>query len=307
LIITKDYVDQFAEEFNNILVQYASGNGQRTSHARQYYLSCASLNEDFAYREWAATEGVGFPRTRMNVLNRSRKDGTGITGGAPMLQNNYTLEWMDFLGVMIVLPPANIPIGSGTFMPDVTMVVDHSSQLDAFQRVYIHELGHTAHYEAAGADYWNGYRRHILNNVTSLNGNYGSFNDWAILGSDPEKVALSEAWGDFVATANYRNRDDMPNFSPVGSDGDYIPQDLFSDLVDFGVQDVIDDPFAAGGGVLDQVEGYTAADIWSAVSSNGNRSIQDFKVTLLQGGIPGAVNGSLLQIEDLIDEADVLD
>ncbi|MCB9309637.1 MAG: hypothetical protein H6567_06250 [Lewinellaceae bacterium] len=259
----RDYVGKFtAPPYNNVSVEYGSGAGDNTTNARRYWAAAHTLNTINQYRNAAGAEGVPLPRTSLNWTN-SNSDGGGA---APMLQGHPFSSWPAFL-LAIRFPV--LTIASINQVPDIVNQYGDFEGAAVFTGTGFHELGHASHYSKVGEGYWIGYRNHIINNW-----GYGSFGSFAAIGSDPGKVALGEAVGNFTG-AWWGN-------TQAGGEGfqwedNFIPRGLLWDLQD-NIQDVVTNP-VTGQSLTDNITGFTPRMFFNALAPNFD-NVHLFKVRL---------------------------
>ncbi|MBC6609730.1 hypothetical protein H8B15_02270 [Hymenobacter sp. BT507] len=141
---------------------------------------------------------------------------------------------------------------------------------DDLQNTFYHELAHTIHYNQVGNTYWTFFIGRILSN-TSGNATYGFKTD-----SGAEQIAVSEGWayyiGESFAIEKYRAisplvideaQRKLEGQRPLNGSSDYenwIIYGLYHDMTDTG------EP--TGTGVVDNVNTYTAAQIFDALRSD---------------------------------------
>lgn len=146
-------------------------------------------------------------------------------------------------------------------IPDIVNQYADGETAANFTGVGFHELGHTSHYSLVGELYWFNYRNHIINNV-----GYGSFGNFAI-GSDPGRVALGEAIGNFTG-AIYGGTTDGGENNEWDTNDNFIPQGLMFDLGDNSPFDRVTDPNNPLITGLDNISGFTPFMIFDALTPN---------------------------------------
>ncbi|MBK8698995.1 MAG: hypothetical protein IPN29_05425 [Saprospiraceae bacterium] len=286
LVVADDYVDRFKHPpYNDIYVHYSNGAIDNESLARRYWACAHTINSDNEYRMGAGGDGIPAPRTRINYLLNAGNS----TGGAPMLQGNIFSSWPQLLiafGIGPVLPALTSPL-----YPDITNNYSQTDGAATYKGTHFHECGHASHHTLVGESYWTPYRNHIINNSLQpgVTGPYGNFGNFAI-GSDPERVALGEALGNFTGF----------RYGSTGLGGEggewsfgFIPAGLMFDLGDTLVDIVTDPnppltPFKTG---PDNISGFTPAMIFGALNPNVNsvRSFRNRLSTLSLGSTPNTL------------------
>jgi len=230
--------------YNNILTQFDE------ELQRREWACSHTLNADIEYRNAVTFDGVPLPRTRINYLLHA---GEG-SASAAMLQNNPFNSWAAFLAAFKF---PLIGILTTKLHPDITNQYGRGESASSVKDVNSHELGHASHYSLVGENYWVGYRNHIISN-----GGYGEFGNFNP-GSDPGKVALGEAIGNYTQQIyGYINGNDESEAFENG----FIPTGLMFDLVD-DMPDIIIDPIT-GNSVQDNVSGFTPRMIFNALTPN---------------------------------------
>jgi hypothetical protein len=291
--VADDYVDMFsAPPYNNIYVHYANDVSDNESRARRYWACAHTINGDNEYRTRAATDGIPIPRTGLNYfLNAANNN----LGGAPMLQNNFYGSWPQLL---IAFYTPVVSIYTSPLYPDITLNYALGRGANRFKATEFHELGHASHYSLVGESFWLPYRNHIVNNDIAGNGVYGSFGNFAI-GSDPDRVALGEAIGNYVGF----------RYGAAGNGGEngewednFIPAGLMHDMSDSQV-DLVIDPNNSSIFRNDNISGFTPAMFFGALTPNINsiRSFRNRLSTLSLGSTPN----TLSEYNALVDVYDV--
>jgi len=280
--VVSDYAGRFnAPPYNNISVGYESGIADNTSNERMYWAAAHTINTVGDYRTRAATAGIPLPRRGLNWYNRH---GQGA-GAASMLQGNIFNSWPSFFAAIQM--PIFYTALSYTILPDIVNRYNVNETAAIFNGVSYHELGHASHYSIVGEGYWIGYRNHVINN-----GGNGTFGNFAAIGSNPGKIALGEALGNFTGAtfgglaAGGENVPWEDNFVPVG---------LMFDLGDVSPFEVITDPNNPAISGFDNISGFTPAMIFSSLHPNVEniRQFRDRLRTLHLGSTPntaGAYN-----------------
>jgi hypothetical protein len=286
LVVADDYVDRFnAPPYNNIFVRYSDGSNNNLGLARMYWACAHTINSDNEYRIAAGGDGVILPRVGLNYLLLSDR----FLAGTPMLQSHpFSLSTQLLISYNLPSGAANIAeINAGTLLsPDIVRGYDLESA-SAYKMINAHELGHSSHYQIVGEPYWFPYRSHIVNNDLAGNGVYGAFGNFAA-GSDPGRVALGEALGNFTG-----NRYGGTFFG--GENGEwvdfFIPAGLMHDLGDIDVDIVTDPnpPITSSKTGPDNISGFTPAMIYGALTPNVN-SIRSFRDRLRTNSLASTPN-----------------
>lgn len=290
----RDYAGRFDDPpYNNINIAYDDGAADNTSPARRYWAAAHTLNTVNQYRNRATVDDVPLPRTDLNWTNAAGDGGAA----APMLQWNPYNSWPAFLIVK------NFPVIYSLTLPHLPDIINqygfdpfgNIETAAGFNGTGFHELGHATHHSLVGEAYWFDYRNHIINNV-----GYGSFGNFAI-GSDPGRVALGEAIGNFVG-AIYGNTADGGEGNQWDTRDNFIPQGLMWDLRDDEVDFVVDPNNPAIGG-QDNISGFTTEMIFNGLTPNVNdiRSYRDRLRTLHLGDTPN----NAIDFNNFVDIYDV--
>jgi hypothetical protein len=299
-VVADDYVGSFnGPTFNNILVRYdAAANANNMGTLGRMYWACAhTINADNEYRTNAGGDGVPVPRTGLNYL---LNDNDGSAGGAPMLQGHPFGSWPQLLTafgnwVTIALTTSLTPDITAGYALGGTPLLPRTR--DRYKQFLFHELGHASHHALVGEGYWFAYRNHIINNDIAGNGVYGSFNDFA-LGSDPDRIALGEALGNFTGNRYGGDPDggENRNFNRPNDPEpeNFIPRGLMFDLGDNMVDLVVDPNTGGTTGVpvisgIDNISGFTPAMIFGALHPNVN-SIREFRDRLRTNSLSATPN-----------------
>lgn len=284
LAIADDYVGHFENPpYNNIFVFY-SNSSDNESLARRYWACAHTINSDYDYRIAASNDGIPIPRPQLNYFI---KNGDGAAG-APLLQDNPYGSYAQLLIAMGIGPV--LPAWTSPLYPDITNQYNVNERADNFKGSQAHELGHVSHYALVGESFWLPYRTHIVNNFIAGNGVYGSFGNFAS-GSDPDRVALGEALGNFTG-AIYGGTADGGEFRDFNRLGDpspenFIPRGLMWDLGD-NLVDLVGDPNNPTIWGLDNISGFTPSMIYGALTPNVTsiRSFRDRLGTLSLNSTP---------------------
>lgn len=267
LLAVEDYVGKFtAPPYSNIHVEYGDGAMDNTSKARKYWAAAHTLNTVNQYINQATADGIPLPATDLNWTNAAGDGGAA----APMLQGVVFSAWPAFYTAIAL---NFYHIVSLPHQPDIVNQYNVNENANRFTGVGFHELGHASHYSLVGEGYWFGYRNHIVNNA-----GYGAFNDFNF-GSNPGKVALGEAVGNFIGAlyggtpGGGENVDFNLANQPIPEN--FIPRGLMWDLGDDTPWEIITDPNDGTTGP-DNIEGFMADMFFNALTPNIN-DIRDFR------------------------------
>jgi len=261
--VVSDYAGRYnAPPYNNISVGYETGAADNTSNERMYWAAAHTVNTVGDYRTRAATAGIPLPRTGLNWYNRQGQGGAA----APMLQGNVFNSWPSFFAAILL--PVPYAVASYTILPDVVNRYDVNETAADFNGTGYHELGHTSHYRVVGENYWFDYRNHIINNF-----GYGEFGDFAAIGSNPGKVALGEALGNFTG-AIFGGTPEGGEFAEW--ENNFIPRGLMFDLGDNSPGEIVSDPNNGAVSGFDNISGFTPAMIFSSLQPNVT-SVRQFR------------------------------
>jgi len=261
-----------------------------------FWAGAHTLNTVVDYRLRVAADGIAPPRHGLNIHNCANNG----RPAAPMLQDNPYNSWVVFL--LNFFPPAYnfYNVLSSSLHPDIVIKYGDNDFASRVITDIYHELGHASHHRVVGETYWVGYRNHIINN----NG-YGAFGDFSLLGSDPGKVALGEAFGNYIANryGTTANGGDLVSFdlSTTGAEN-FIPRGLMFDLVD-NTNDIIIDP-NDGSSTVDNITGFTPAMIFDGLSDPFTDDIRKFRNRLRILHLQNTPN-SLTDYNNFLDQYDV--
>jgi hypothetical protein len=294
LLILRDPGKEYGPYFNDIRTYYQKSEADNQSRSRMYWAAAHSINSDGEYRSLSAADGIPGPGMGLNYL---LTHGSG-TGGAPMMQNIAYGSWLSLLKA-IGLQHTGIPPLFRSKYPDIFITYSSTTSSNRHKTTIFHELGHSSHYQLVGENYWVPYRNHIINNFLASGDVYGSFNNFAS-GSDPDRVALGEAFGYYVG-AKYGTT------SAYGGEGNqflnnFIPTGLLHDLND-DVQDLVIDPNNSANQMLDIISDFTPMMFYNSLVPNVN-SIRDFREVLRDNFI-GSTSNNSTDFNNFLDVYDV--
>lgn len=174
-----------------------------------YWAAATTHNSVVEFRQYAAEMGVGLPPNKLKIIVSNWGGGFRATGATPMFNKcngNMSIEYAGaFLAQSTLL---NVVGGIATLVNTLknqvdmminylAMNADYTNLLtsDWLKSLAYHELGHAAHYNKAGCDFWTQYRGAIVNELTKLNlSQYHPYGTGGDLQNAPI-IATGEMWG----------------------------------------------------------------------------------------------------------------
>lgn len=300
-----DFVGMFwGPKFNNISVEYWGDNN--IDGTNQMHWACATTQN--AVQEYHDNpDGIPIHSDLNIILSNSESN----TGGAPMLHNGFSTmtNIVDFLVAVSLGPPGLVAIigAHDILYPDITYgyqtLTEYENDFnflgatENIREVIFHECAHASHHFYGNGPFnnWDRIRCHIVSNWIASLGNdvYGEPGNFAIIGSDPQYVAVAEGWAHHYGFALLNTTGGNNFLENIHFRNNFIPWGLGNDLSDLRRQF---DP----SGYNDQVEGFTNQQYFNALMPHVVTMETIRSIYLIQN--LGSTTNTPAQVNSLFDE-----
>ena len=294
--------------YNNISLAYNRWVNQGSAAHR--YWSAATVNNGIhEFFDEAAADGINAPFLHNDkpldvFLAGNRGDGFALMPHAmgPVRVATVVaggLEIGDFLFGGVNIPGWQLASLSYFLYPDLMIGCDEPNSDQLRETVY-HESAHASHFGQVGPDYWMAL---VLAEIAA--GGWGDANSL-----DAGRIAVCESWAEYIGDSyNHRRYGGNTSLLPVGTTWEieleqtrndvpgHVPIGLHLDLIDpaVGIEPFLaceDSAPASCGPILDNVTGFTNAQLFSVLDEN-TATPEDYRVRIINEllGNPVQING----------------
>lgn len=243
-----DYIGSISgPNFSNIQVNFSRWTEERTQTQR-YWCAAQTINNVEDMHEMCNQENINVP-PHMDIYMAS-----DVTGAA----------WMAHYGgvsniIYAQLLDAFFPGASISILPDIFL--DRNEDPDNYSGTAFHEMSHASHFTNIGSAWWQ--------HNTQFQFEHGGHGDAAAeFDLDAGYVAVSESWGDHLGDLFDQGNPPTSTINErlVNEVNGWVPEGIHYDLFDSGMG--LEPPWPNGGGVIDNVSGFTNAMIFDILDAN---------------------------------------
>ena len=252
-----DYVGRVSgPNFSNIQVNYnrwdIAGPGTQT---QRYWCAATTINAVDDMHHMCNDEGINEP-PHLDIYLAEDETGAAWMAHYGGVNNNIYAQVLNSIYWPLALD--NI-IASEFFLPDIFL--DRNEMPGDFPGTAFHEMSHASHFTNVGSGWW----QHLTKFEYEHEGHGGPTDN---TDTDAGYCAVAESWADHLGVL-FDEGNKVPsrrNERFVNESNGWIPGGIHYDLFDSGMG--LEPSWPNGGGIIDNVSGFTNAMIFDVLDAN---------------------------------------